>query len=55
VACELELQVQRKINNIFLVSCLKKGVGENFKSSPHLPPLDEEGHLKLVSEEGLEV
>jgi hypothetical protein len=36
------------------VSCLKKVVGKFISTSEELPPLDEEGQLGLVLEEGLE-
>ena len=55
VAYELELPAKSRIHNIFHVSCLKKALGSNIKSSPKLQPLDEEGHLQLVLEEVLEV
>ena len=55
MAYELELPAESIIHNIFHVSCLKKALGSNIKSSLELPPLDEEGHLQLVPEEVLEV
>jgi hypothetical protein len=39
---------------VFHVSCLKKAVGQFISTSKELPPLDEEGQLKLVLEEVLE-
>ena len=36
------------------MSCLKKAMGKFISTSEELPPLDEEGQLKLVLEEVLE-
>jgi hypothetical protein len=54
VSYELELPEERKIHNVFHVSCLKKAVGQFNSTLEELPLLDEEGQLELVSEEVLE-
>ena len=43
VAYELELPPNSKIHNVFLVSCLKKVLGQKTIVSTELPPLDDEG------------
>jgi hypothetical protein len=54
VSYELEIPEGSKILNVFHMSCLKKAVGQFISTSKELPPLDEEGQSKLVSEGVLE-
>lgn len=47
VAYELELPENNRIHNIFLVSRLKKVLGQKIAPCLELPPLDDEGKLVL--------
>ena len=51
MAYELELPEERKIQNVFHVSNLKKIVGQHIAPSTELPPLDDEGILVLIQRE----
>ena len=50
MAYELELLADRKVHNIFHVSCLKKALGHHVAPAVVLPPLDDEGKLILIPE-----
>ena len=53
VAYELDFLANNRIHNVFHVSCLKKVVGQQVVVFEEIPPLDDEGHLVLVSEKVL--
>ena len=44
----------RKIHNVFHVSCLKNVLGQKTIVSTELPPLDDEGKLVLIPKEVLD-
>ena len=50
---ELGFPANTKIHSVFHVYCLKKEVGKWIVVSEELPPLDDEGHLVLVTEKVL--
>ena len=52
---ELELQVERKIHNVFHVSNLNKIVWKHISPSIEFPPLDDEGILVLILERIIQV
>ena len=54
VAYELNFLGDRRIQNIFHVSCLKKAIDQQIVSSESLPPLDEEDRLVLEPTEVIE-
>ena len=49
----MDFLANRKIHNVFHVSCLKKVVGQHIVVFEELPPLDDEGHLVLIPDKVL--
>ena len=50
MAYELDFPADRKVHNIFHVSCLKKALGRHVTTFVVLPPLDDESKFILIPE-----